>query len=342
MGTRRRVVAGGAEWLHARPDRWVRTYELVAVKLHAGGRLLSLSDAEGRTVTVRLRPAGRHTNPRLWDLVYNGMLHSAHARPLRTNRSSRRRLALAPNAGDPAAWMTTLPARRPDPDTGEPHPSGRPGEWRRAGHPVARLARLPVEPAGEGPVLEWHREPAEGWYVLAAVIAGVVILLGPDHEPLTMDGVGWLLTAIAVAAYVWALWMQPNADVRSSVVSAGAAWLAGRHGRWVNTYELVEVALPLSGQRLSLTDAGGRDLRLHTAEVRQNPLLWNLVHNGMVASIHSGRLRPDFTTTCDLDLPHWPLVVPGVDPDVALAWMWEGLPRRLRAGLPKPRRKVGS
>jgi hypothetical protein len=87
-------LAAGAEWFSCKGRDGVRTYELVEVELKARGPVmdLSLKDTAGREADVELRPV--EMNPRLWDLVYNGVLHSVHARPVETNRQARGRLRL--------------------------------------------------------------------------------------------------------------------------------------------------------------------------------------------------------------------------------------------------------
>lgn len=76
FGRRGSTLATGADWL-SRNKQWVKTYELTTIKLgkRAGGYNLELADREGRSFTADLYELQR--KPRLWDLVYNGLLHSA-------------------------------------------------------------------------------------------------------------------------------------------------------------------------------------------------------------------------------------------------------------------------
>lgn len=64
---------------------WVDTYDLVAVRLLMPGCrwALRLTDSAGRTVLAPVGPL--QANQRLWALVYNGILHSALAREMKTN-----------------------------------------------------------------------------------------------------------------------------------------------------------------------------------------------------------------------------------------------------------------
>jgi hypothetical protein len=72
---RERACAAGADWL-ARGRHWVDVYDLVRINQHnvIGDRWLSLRDSQGRRIRAKLQEL--HENPDVWDLVYNGMLHS--------------------------------------------------------------------------------------------------------------------------------------------------------------------------------------------------------------------------------------------------------------------------
>lgn len=77
IGTTVRVnnCYAGADWF-SNGKAWVSTYELtsIEVKTPANYRELKLADSSGRSVEVQLMVA--QENQRLWDLVYNGILHS--------------------------------------------------------------------------------------------------------------------------------------------------------------------------------------------------------------------------------------------------------------------------
>lgn len=69
-------VAAGARWLQHK-NTWVDTYDLVDVTIGANGmnQVLKLTDSQGRRIqTLPLRDV--QENADLWDLVYNGILHS--------------------------------------------------------------------------------------------------------------------------------------------------------------------------------------------------------------------------------------------------------------------------
>lgn len=73
---RQEWLAAGATWFQHKQN-WVNTYELVEVKIGAASasQTLKLKDLAGQYTEVKLRDV--QENPDLWDLVYNGILHSA-------------------------------------------------------------------------------------------------------------------------------------------------------------------------------------------------------------------------------------------------------------------------
>ncbi|MCA1676057.1 MAG: hypothetical protein LC799_29080 [Actinobacteria bacterium] len=84
---RRHWIAAGAEWF-ASHTGWVKIYELTKVELAGSGvsPSLYLTDAEGRVAHAELRKM--QANTRLWDLVYNGIIHSIHTRDVKVNTSA--------------------------------------------------------------------------------------------------------------------------------------------------------------------------------------------------------------------------------------------------------------
>jgi hypothetical protein len=70
-------MEAGADWFKYGKS-WVKTYELTAIRLEKawGSDRLELKDAHGRAVSIQI--LGIQTNPDLWNLVYNGILHSVH------------------------------------------------------------------------------------------------------------------------------------------------------------------------------------------------------------------------------------------------------------------------
>lgn len=76
--------AAGADWLRRRKS-WVRTYEIVKVTAHAYSNAvqLHLTDQDGRKVEIS--GSDLQENRDIWDLVYNGILHSVIASQAQTN-----------------------------------------------------------------------------------------------------------------------------------------------------------------------------------------------------------------------------------------------------------------
>ncbi|WP_085468770.1 hypothetical protein [Rhodococcus rhodochrous] len=69
-------TAAGINWVQWRED-WVDTYQLTRIQFSADGysRVLRLKDAHGNKIhSFKISEIQR--NPDLWDLVYNGILHS--------------------------------------------------------------------------------------------------------------------------------------------------------------------------------------------------------------------------------------------------------------------------
>ncbi len=87
------IIAAGADWLLWK-KKWVRTYDLAKVKLSPRGSQfnLILTDRERRKLSMPWLQLCY--NRALWDLVYNGMLRSAHNGPFSSNREARSMLKL--------------------------------------------------------------------------------------------------------------------------------------------------------------------------------------------------------------------------------------------------------
>lgn len=81
--------AVGAEWLKA-GGSWVRLYELTYIKAkHRGVTLhLDFKDSGGRTVMVQAEDI--QLDRRMWDYIYNGILHSVVLNNAETNNTLHR------------------------------------------------------------------------------------------------------------------------------------------------------------------------------------------------------------------------------------------------------------
>ena len=91
--SRREIVAAGADW-YKKGKYWVDIYDLKSVKIKTGpGRLdLEMDDRSGRGVATTCLVIEK--NRKLWDLVYNGIVHSVKDHPVETNKASRQYLDL--------------------------------------------------------------------------------------------------------------------------------------------------------------------------------------------------------------------------------------------------------
>lgn len=91
--TRRAAIAAGVDW-YKNGKHWVDTYDLKSVKVEAGpGKFnLALRDRSSRAVVTPCLTIEK--NRKLWDLVYNGIVHSVKDHPVETNKASRQYLDL--------------------------------------------------------------------------------------------------------------------------------------------------------------------------------------------------------------------------------------------------------
>lgn len=79
-------VSAGADWVRV-SKHFVKTYELTSVEVTigaVGSRLLGVVDRRGNGFSVQL--GDLQDNFELWDLVYNGILHSVHVGGAETNK----------------------------------------------------------------------------------------------------------------------------------------------------------------------------------------------------------------------------------------------------------------
>lgn len=173
----------------------------------------------------------------------------------------------------------------PDPQTGLPRPPHAPGRSRvaQATQSESDSAQRPAPPPGQGPVLAWYHSTR--W---SAIIAGLC---------------GFAATALLVTlrddfrfrwVHYWPLWLGLVAagvlvgltQWTGTECSAGAAWVRGRKA-WVRTYELTHAttSVSASGVTLHLRDTADRSLAISLATVQADPLLWDLVYNGILHSV---------------------------------------------------------
>jgi hypothetical protein len=86
--------SAGADWV-ASQGKWVRVYELVEVTAHTSGTgvYVTLKDSGGREVEYKFADLGG-SDRLLFDLTYNGILHSVIAGGAKTNPLLHRTLKL--------------------------------------------------------------------------------------------------------------------------------------------------------------------------------------------------------------------------------------------------------
>ena len=87
-------TSAGADWVSRKTGKVLNTYDLTKAKMRAGGNgaWLDLEDSSGNVLFINQGELQR--NPALWDLVYNGILHSVHRGGADTNAMAQRRLQL--------------------------------------------------------------------------------------------------------------------------------------------------------------------------------------------------------------------------------------------------------
>ncbi|GAB2732934.1 hypothetical protein GCM10027174_01890 [Salinifilum aidingensis] len=87
-------ISAGADWLCYGKNSFIKTYELVKVTATTGGaaRYLELKDRHGNEFSTQLNDL--QLKGELWDLVYNGILHSVHVHGAETNKMARDFLGL--------------------------------------------------------------------------------------------------------------------------------------------------------------------------------------------------------------------------------------------------------
>ena len=121
----REFVAAGAGWV-AHNSGWVRTYDLIQVKVEIDAQpFLYLLDSDLRAIRPPLREIQQNRD--LWDLVYNGILHSFQERHVHTDPNARRLLQL-----HGPAMRNELRLAREGPRPDEFVIIDRPRWWRRA------------------------------------------------------------------------------------------------------------------------------------------------------------------------------------------------------------------
>ncbi|WP_226435131.1 MULTISPECIES: hypothetical protein [Rhodococcus] len=107
--------AAGATWVQWRSS-WVDTYHLTRIQFSADGyaRVLRLKDVHGNTIHS-FKIHDLQANPDLWDLVYNGILHSVASGNCDIDAKTRRVLKI-PHRTEPRATRFTPKKNGTTPD----------------------------------------------------------------------------------------------------------------------------------------------------------------------------------------------------------------------------------
>ncbi len=189
---------------------------------------------------------------------------------------------VSPNSGLPP---------RPDPATGYPRPPHAPlmvGKERRfAEREHLASTRVPSPPDGQGPVLEWSREPLRGRGRYAIPLPLIVVALAATIETRSVEWMTswWPWAFVAALALFYYFSARP-------MMCAGADWY--RCGsRFVRTYELVSATVSRTATgdvswHLNLKDEAGCKTATRLDDLERNPLLWDLVYNGILHSVRNG------------------------------------------------------
>ncbi|MGH4014678.1 MAG: hypothetical protein ACRDSL_12290 [Pseudonocardiaceae bacterium] len=183
---------------------------------------------------------------------------------------------------------------RPD-QTGEPRPPRAPAIWTTGADDAqtdplsgawdaeTNPQRRPAAPDGQGPVLEWYRASCRNTYQVTVFAFGFMFAV----MTLIASGLSWVSE--------WWCWLFPLLfslvmfrSSRSQWMAAGSDWFASHTG-WVKTYDLTKVELAGSGvsPSLYLTDTEGRAAHAELRRMQRNRLLWDLVYNGIMHSVHT-------------------------------------------------------
>lgn len=181
---------------------------------------------------------------------------------------------------------TKQPAPIPDAYTGKPRPPTAP----RSESTSRRVTPLDdngidvVAPREMGPPLEWCVESKRtnllgaGFIFSLAIIAFIIPYRGFDW---VSDWFPWCFAAVMTALFY--------RKISKDQVVAGARWVQQRD-QWVSTYELTKIRSTNVGLKRasSIQDVHGNKFVLVLRDAQQNPLLWDLVYNGIVHSVTSG------------------------------------------------------
>jgi hypothetical protein len=190
---------------------------------------------------------------------------------------------------------------RPDRDTGQPRPpraaaSARNSHTTRTARPPRRH---PASPPEAGPILEWEqgnqRTAIWSGIAIAVILIGVLTLRSGGMRWVT--GWWWWLIILLFGLLVYR-------GLSGMWIAAGADWFQVRK-RSVNVYDLTDIRVDSTRSLyLRLADSTGATIgSLRLADAQRNQPLWDLVYNGIVSSVATGKANPSPRTRGILLLP---------------------------------------
>lgn len=196
---------------------------------------------------------------------------------------------------------------KPDPVTGLPRPPRGPRLGKRERDPrldpdrATEPALAPEPPSGQGPVLAWYRENRQSRWKTGATAAVLMIVI----FTIGMLGVGWMQYWWAwLLIFVGAVLIGRGRGLVQP--SAGAEWFQQWGGGWVRTYELTKVTAVSwpTGIAITMTDRDGRSVNVAAFDLVEDPLIMDLVYNGILHSVVAGHAQTNGALHFTLRVPY--------------------------------------
>ncbi|MBE9373011.1 hypothetical protein IQ251_00980 [Saccharopolyspora sp. HNM0983] len=165
--------------------------------------------------------------------------------------------------------------------------------------------------AGSRPEGPWRYGIREAARIVGVSIAVLGLI---SIGPFLVEGPPWSAPNTGVRVGFWLLWpvlllqfLTYAYGNRLSPCSAGAEWLRGADGRWVRTYELTRITARRNAALalvLEFHDRRRRTLEISVDSLRNNPRVWDLVHNGVLHSVVANKALTNTRLHTSLQLPY--------------------------------------
>ncbi|WP_427915656.1 hypothetical protein [Rhodococcus sp. KRD162] len=180
---------------------------------------------------------------------------------------------------------TAIPAQMPDQVTGEPRPpTAHRGEARAHWVTMPGNLEKSIVPIEYGPALEAYEEPRKSKLLLAILLLvfGILVFTVPIRS---FDWIWYWWPPFMVFGLPILQYYKSLGDR----VLAGARWVQQRD-EWISTYEITKIRSTTVGlnRASKIEDIHGNKLILVLRDAQMNPLLWNLVYNGIAYSVAHG------------------------------------------------------